>query len=62
MSSFQCEKLQKLVENLKTVIAKKDDADPEEVRKATSELQQSSLKLFEIAYKKVFFSVIGGSR
>lgn len=35
------------------MIAKKDDADPEDIRKATSELQQSSLKLFEMAYKKV---------
>ena len=50
---FQTEKLDKLIDDLKNVISKKDDADPEEVRKATSELQQQSLKLFEIAYRKV---------
>jgi len=34
-------------------LAKKDDVDPEEIKKQTSELQQASLKLFEMAYKKV---------
>lgn len=38
---------------MRTMLANKDEADPEEVRKATSTLQQSSLKLFEMAYKKV---------
>lgn len=36
------------------MLAKKDEIDPEEIRKTTSALQQSSLKLFEMAYKKVF--------
>lgn len=27
--------------------------DPEEIKKATSTLQQASLKLFELAYKKM---------
>jgi len=35
-------------------LAKKDDVDPEELKKQTNELQQASLKLFEMAYKKVF--------
>jgi len=35
------------------LLANKETADLEEVRKATSSLQQSSLKLFELAYKKV---------
>lgn len=34
-------------------MAKKDDTDPEEIKKQTNELQQASLKLFEMAYKKV---------
>lgn len=51
---LQCDNLKKLIEELKKVIANKDEADPEDIKKATSELQQSSLKLFEIAYKKVF--------
>lgn len=49
----ECENLKKLIDNLRSVIANKEEADPEEIRKATSELQQSSLKLFEIAYKKM---------
>jgi molecular chaperone DnaK len=34
-------------------LAYKNNADPEETRKTTGNLQQSSLKLFEMAYKKV---------
>lgn len=34
-------------------MAKKDDIEPEEIKKQTNELQQASLKLFEMAYKKV---------
>lgn len=41
------------IETVKKLLAEKDSADPEEVRKATNTLQQSSLKLFEMAYKKV---------
>ena len=47
------EKLKKEISDLRTLLANKDTADPEEVRKCTSQLQQSSLKLFEMAYKKV---------
>lgn len=50
---FQCEKLKKEIADVRTLLANKDTADPEEVRKATTTLQQSSLKLFEMAYKKV---------
>lgn len=39
------------------MLSKKDDTDPEEIRKTTSTLQQSSLKLFEMAYKKVSFNI-----
>lgn len=49
----ECEKLQKEIAELRTMLANKDTAEPEEVRKATSALQQSSLKLFEMAYKKM---------
>ncbi|XP_065216791.1 heat shock 70 kDa protein cognate 5 [Planococcus citri] len=49
----ETEKLSKLIDELKNVISNKEEADPEQVRKATSELQQSSLKLFEIAYRKM---------
>lgn len=35
------------------MLANKDNTDPEEIRKTTSTLQQASLKLFEMAYKKM---------
>ena len=38
-------------------MAKKDEADPEDIRKATNDLQQASLKLFEMAYRKVRYEV-----
>lgn len=35
------------------MLENKDTESPDIIRTATSELQQASLKLFEIAYKKV---------
>ncbi|KAJ8959546.1 hypothetical protein NQ314_006283 [Rhamnusium bicolor] len=49
----ECDKLREEIGKVREFLAKKDEADPEEVRKATSTLQQSSLKLFEMAYKKI---------
>lgn len=49
----ECDKLREEISNVRNLLANKDSADPEEVRKATSALQQSSLKLFEMAYKKM---------
>nr|CAI5861288.1 unnamed protein product [Callosobruchus analis] len=49
----ECDKIKEEIGKVRELLAKKDDADPEEVRKATTTLQQSSLKLFEMAYKKV---------
>ncbi len=43
-------------------LANKDEMDPEEIKKTVSELQQSSLKLFEMAYKKVMVGDGGGER
>lgn len=51
---LQCDKLREEIAKVREMLAKKDDMDPEEIRKTTSTLQQSSLKLFEMAYKKVF--------
>lgn len=50
---FQCDKLKEQIAQLKDLVAKKDDADPSEVRRLVGELQKASLKLFEMAYKKV---------
>lgn len=38
---------------VKELLANRDSADPEEIKKEVGELQQASLKLFEMAYKKV---------
>ena len=35
------------------MLADKDNLSGEEIKKQTSDLQQASLKLFEMAYKKV---------
>ncbi|XP_075222584.1 heat shock protein 70 cognate 5 [Lycorma delicatula] len=49
----ECDKLNDQIVKVKELIAKKDDTDPEEVRRIVGELQQASLKLFEMAYKKM---------
>lgn len=53
MFILQCNKLHEDISKLKELLANKDNADPEEIKKATSTLQQASLKLFELAYKKM---------
>merc|ERR1711876_249 len=42
-------------------LADKDNMDPEEIKKTVSDLQQSSLKLFEMAYKKMAADKDSGS-
>uniref|UniRef100_A0A8W7P9R7 Heat shock 70 kDa protein cognate 5 n=1 Tax=Anopheles coluzzii TaxID=1518534 RepID=A0A8W7P9R7_ANOCL len=49
----ECDKLREEIAKVREILANKEEADPEEVRKTTSALQQSSLKLFEMAYKKM---------
>ncbi|KAK4882761.1 hypothetical protein RN001_006080 [Aquatica leii] len=49
----ECEKLKEEITKVRELLAKKDEVDPEEIRKTTTTLQQSSLKLFEMAYKKM---------
>lgn len=49
----QCDKLREEISKVKELLANKDNTDPEEIKKATSTLQQASLKLFELAYKKM---------
>lgn len=49
----ECDKLRTEITKVRELLANKDSADPEEIRKLTSSLQQSSLKLFEMAYKKM---------
>jgi molecular chaperone DnaK len=51
--AFQCDKMREEIQKVREALANKDNIDPEEMRKTTSALQQSSLKLFELAYKKM---------
>lgn len=53
MVFVQSGKLKEQLNKVKELLANKDSADPEEIKKQVSELQQASLKLFEMAYKKV---------
>nr|UTH79108.1 heat shock protein 70-5 [Protohermes costalis] len=49
----ECDKLKEEIAKVREILTNKDQADPEEIRKVTTTLQQSSLKLFEMAYKKM---------
>lgn len=55
------EQLSQLISDLRTKLSNKDNETAESIRTATSELQQASLKLFEIAYKKMADSGSGSS-
>ena len=46
-------KIRDLISDVRNKLANKDSMDAEEIKKTVSELQQSSLKLFEMAYKKM---------
>nr|AKB96210.1 heat shock protein cognate 5 [Cherax destructor]WLO59331.1 heat shock protein 70 [Cherax destructor] len=46
-------KLKDQISKVRELLANKDTADPEEIKKQVGDLQQASLKLFEMAYKKM---------
>merc|ERR1712200_243052 len=46
-------KMKERIAEVKVKLENKDSMDPEEIKAAGNELQQSSLKLFEMAYKKM---------
>nr|AQL57191.1 heat shock protein 70D [Thysanoessa inermis] len=46
-------KIKEQMSKVKEMLANKDTIDPETIKKEVSDLQQSSLKLFEMAYKKM---------
>lgn len=50
---MQANKLREQIAGVKELIAKKDQVEVEELKQATSNMQQASLKVFELAYKKV---------
>jgi molecular chaperone DnaK len=49
----QCDKLRAKIGEVRQLLANKDKENPEKIRQETTALQQQSLKLFEMAYKKV---------
>merc|ERR1712154_369685 len=53
-------KMKDQIKEVREKLANKDEMDPEEIKKTVNDLQQSSLKLFEMAYKKMA-SERGGS-
>ena len=46
-------KMKDQIKEVREKLANKDNMDPEEIKKTVNDLQQQSLKLFEMAYKKV---------
>lgn len=50
---FQYNKLKDDLVKLKDMLANQDNHAPEDIKTAANEFQKDSLKLFEIAYKKV---------
>ena len=53
LRSLQCGKLREHITTVRTMLESKDNESAENIKKATNDLQQASLKLFEMAYKKV---------
>lgn len=49
----ECAKLKDQIAAVREALANKDSKTPEDIKKITSDLQQASLKLFEMAYKKM---------
>jgi len=49
----ECEKLRAKMADVKAMLANKENESPEKIRQETTDLQQQSLKLFEMAYKKM---------
>lgn len=58
----ECDKLRTEIAEVRNLLANKDTANPEDLRAATTKLQQSSLKLFEMAYKKMSAEREGASQ
>jgi molecular chaperone DnaK len=49
----ECSKLKDQIATVREMLVNKDSKTPEEIKKTTNDLQQASLKLFEMAYKKM---------
>lgn len=53
VTCLQCNKLKEEIAKMRELLARKDTETGENIKQAASSLQQASLKLFEMAYKKV---------
>merc|ERR1711902_149157 len=50
-----------IIHDTESKLQDKENMDPEDIKKTVSDLQQSSLKLFEMAYKKMAVDKDSGS-
>jgi len=53
LPSEDAAKMKDQIKEVREKLANKDNMDPEEIKKTVNDLQQQSLKLFEMAYKKM---------
>uniref|UniRef100_A0A6G1SNN1 Stress-70 protein, mitochondrial n=1 Tax=Aceria tosichella TaxID=561515 RepID=A0A6G1SNN1_9ACAR len=56
-----CDNLKEKISKTREILANKENITPQAIKDATNELQQASLKLFEMAYKKMAAEREGGS-
>merc|ERR1711963_802411 len=54
-------KMKEKIQEVRDELQDKENMDPEDIKKTVSDLQQSSLKLFEMAYKKMAADKEGSS-
>uniref|UniRef100_A0A8C7QDH7 Stress-70 protein, mitochondrial n=1 Tax=Oncorhynchus mykiss TaxID=8022 RepID=A0A8C7QDH7_ONCMY len=57
----ECNKLKEEIAKVRDLLSRKDEETGENIKQAATTLQQASLKLFEMAYKKVIISSAMGS-
>merc|ERR1719334_1910538 len=60
LNAEDASKMKDQIKEVRDKLANKDSMDPEEIKKTVNELQQQSLKLFEMAYKKMASERSGG--
>merc|ERR1712106_592753 len=61
LPSEDAAKMKEVIVDVRGKLEDKENMDPEVIKKTVSDLQQSSLKLFEMAYKKIAADRDGGS-
>ena len=61
LPSEDVSKMKEKIVEVRDKLQDKENMDPEDIKKTVSDLQQSSLKLFEMAYKKMAADKDSGS-